>query len=456
MNFPPFSSLPFSNKGSLPEIAFPDTDSTSFFDGKYIRNILRQRLGQDASAEWFEPLSFSLTGGKEKILTITFPHEFFFRWYEEQGLPKLEKTVREALGFHTHIRYDWPHRHDHCPPTPPFSCVLSRTMRLTSNFDNFLSGGRNRDSVTLFRKALLQTPSVILLNGVTGTGKSHLLHAAAYELNSRFPQKISFLSCEELISWYRRSPDSLHKIFQECKALLVDDLQMLEGREKLQQELAVLLDSFSGRTFFIGALSRESAPLIPSLYDRLCSHLVLKLAEPDLDIRMRFAQVQMKKAGLPEHHGTALLLARRYLRLRHIQGMLEHVRLRYEQNGNLPSDAELTQLLDKNGPTPLVDVHSILAAVASRYGCTSSQLCENKRDIHLALPRQIAMYLCRRLLGESYPSLGLIFGGKDHSTVMYSVKKIEKIKVTNKDIHMQITELTKQCLNGNSRGGTPA
>ena len=57
------------------------------------------------------------------------------------------------------------------------------------------------------------------------------------------------------------------------------------------------------------------------------------------------------------------------------------------------------------------------------------------------------MYLCRSLLGESYPSLGLIFGGKDHSTIMYAVKKIEKLKVTNKDVHMLITKLTKQCAN---------
>ena len=103
-----------------------------------------------------------------------------------------------------------------------------------------------------------------------------------------------------------------------------------------------------------------------------------------------------------------------------------------------------------SAPAAPADVDSILAAVASNYGCTSAQLRENTRNKELSQPRQIAMYLCRRLLGESYPSLGLIFGGKDHSTIMYAVKKIEKLKVTNKDVHMLITKLTKQCANSAS------
>ena len=102
-------------------------------------------------------------------------------------------------------------------------------------------------------------------------------------------------------------------------------------------------------------------------------------------------------------------------------------------------------------PQPL-DVDSILAVVASRYGCTSQELMEKTRNTQLSLPRQIAMYLCRELLGESYPSIGLVFGGRDHSTIMYSINKIEKIQVTNKDVHMVITELTKQCTKGRNEG----
>ena len=83
--------------------------------------------------------------------------------------------------------------------------------------------------------------------------------------------------------------------------------------------------------------------------------------------------------------------------------------------------------------------------MASRCGYTSKDLRGRKRDPKLVRARQIAMYLCRELLGESYPSLGRMFGGKDHSTVIHAVKKIKETQVTNKDVHILVTELTQSC-----------
>jgi chromosomal replication initiator protein len=132
--------------------------------------------------------------------------------------------------------------------------------------------------------------------------------------------------------------------------------------------------------------------------------------------------------------------------------VLEQVFLRYEQNNVLPSVDDISSMLSRAGAPQPVDIDSILAVVASKYGCTSSELRENTKDNRLTLPRQTAMYLCRELLGESYPSIGHFFGGKDHSTVMYAVRKIEKMKVTNKDMNILITELTKQCRNALPKG----
>ena len=99
---------------------------------------------------------------------------------------------------------------------------------------------------------------------------------------------------------------------------------------------------------------------------------------------------------------------------------------------------------EKNGSlTP----EAVLSLVAAHYGFSSRDLRGKKRDNQLVEARQMAMYLCRELLGESYPSLGRIFGGKDHSTVMHAVKKIRENQVTNKDMHILVTELTQRCLN---------
>lgn len=427
-----------NQKGNAVSASNPATDS----DTRLVRSLLCRHLGNE-NPDWFSPLTFRLPEqGNDPMLTVFMPHELFFRWYEKRGRKELEQAVRNAFGSRMSVCYEWPHGKEQSSAAP----LTGEKNEQSSGFEDFLLNGRNRETVSLFRDALERAPSTLLLKGPSGSGKSHLIRAAYLQLGDRFHGRVVFLSGASLFS-ESRPMDWFRMVGHDTEAVLVDDLHLLEQAQHAQQTLAALLDSLTGRTFFIGALSSEHA-LLPELNDRLHSHLSFLLPAPDLDIRMRFAQMRMERAGLPENGTTALLLARRCVRLRHIQGVVEHVRLRYEQNGRMPSTEELNRILEAAGPAMPADADTVLAAVADAYGCTTSQLIENNRKKELSQARQIAMYLCRRMLGESYPSLGRIFGGRDHSTIMYAVKKIEKIKVTNKDVHILITKLTKQCANG--------
>lgn len=422
-------------------------------NGEQLRLLLRRRLGRK-TPDWFRPLSFRLQEDSG-VLTVSMPHELFFRWYEKRGRSSLEQAVRSLFGNQTSLRYEWPEQVRTI--RNPVRLSLSRTTRPcveSDGFDGFLLNGRNKETVLMFRDALHRQPAPLLLRGLPGTGKSHLARAAFQQLKKEFRGQVLFFPGSFLLSELEHTPGFFRQFFKGNTSLVVDDLQFLEKNPEAQRELAAMLDAMTGRAFFIGTLSADGM-LIPELYDRLCSYLSLYLPEPDLDIRMRFTQDLMERKGLPENRDTALLLARRCLRLRHLQGVLEHLTRRYEQNGSLPSQDDLESLLEQSGASVPVDVDSILAAVASSCGCTAAQLRENTRNKQLARPRQIAMYLCRRLLGESYPSLGRIFGGKDHSTIMYAVEKIEKLKVTNKDVHILVTKLTKQCANSVPGGSIP-
>ena len=430
----------------------PRGEPTLPSDSERLKKMFSARLPEEAGASWLSSLSFSLPGSGG--LTVHLPHELFFRWFSSSGRPHLEKAVRETLGP-LEISYDWPGLSAPVKSGPALE--LSRPSLPSSfTFENFIPGGKNRETLYLFRRSLHAHPGPILLHGPSGTGKSHLLQAACAVLKDRFPGKTLFLSCRELVSLFRRSPEQAHEALLSSSAVLVDDIQALEKHPDIQKELAPLLDSMP-ESFFIAACQTDGhdesgQKLLPLLYDRLCSRLSLRLEEPDLDVRLRFTQACMEHMGLPENRNAALFLSRHCLRLRHIQGVLEQVFLFYEQNNVLPSVEDISSILSRAGTPQPVDSDSILAVVASRYGCTSSELRENTKDNRLTLPRQTAMYLCRELLGESYPSIGHFFGGKDHSTVMYAVRKIEKMKVTNKDMNILITELTKQCRNALPKG----
>ena len=439
-----------TRKGGV--LPFPSgKDSPFVADAVQIKNRLQAYLDREEAEAWFSPLSFSLSANQ--TLEVSLPHELFFRWFCEAGRKALERTVRHCFG-NIGITYAWPGN------ASPEKVRSSQPPRLakqyTPTFEDFIPGGRNRDALLLLRRSLHALQGPVFLHGPSGTGKSHLLHASASELGTLVEGKVRIFSGRDILSLFHQSADRAHAELAACAAVLVDDIQMLEGYTGIQKELAAFLDA-EKHIFFLASYQTDGndesgQKLLPLLYDRLCSKLSLGLAEPDLDVRLRFTQAIMEKLGLPEQRELALHLARHCLRLRHIQGVLEQIRMSYEQSPVLPEIGELSSLLGRAGVPQPLDSSTIPAVVASRYGCTSSELCENTKDRHITLPRQIAMFLCRELLGESYPSIGLLFGGKDHSTVMYATKKIEKMKVTNKDMHIQITELTKQCRNALPKG----
>lgn len=414
-----------------------------------LKDMLRQAIPAPALPDWFDALAFTSSsplGGQGPLrITVQLPHQLFLRWMEKDGRSHLEAAVRRLFGPSAVLDYAWPEQGSQPHAAPAADAA----------FDDFLPGGRNREALHLFRAALRSSPSFILLRGASGTGKSHLLRAAAEELR-RGGKAVAELSFRDLASLFGGQSPAV-PLPPSC-AILADDIHLLEDRLSVQRELAAFLDAMEGRAFFIAAALADDdmdpgQVLLPELYDRLCSGLVLELAEPDLDVRLRFAQLRMERSGLPEQRDTALLLARRCQRLRHIRGAVEQMRLRYEQSATLPPSGELIQIMGRSGTPQPADVDHILAVVASRYGCSSSQLLENDKDKRLSLPRQIAMFLCREILGESYPALGRIFGGRDHSTIMYAVRKIGKTKVTNKDMHMLLTEMTKQCRKGSYMHG---
>ena len=195
------------------------------------------------------------------------------------------------------------------------------------------------------------------------------------------------------------------------------------------------------------ALSTESPgkKASPALESRMAMGFAVTLAEPDLDVRFRYVLRCFEERNIRADRDYALTVARLCQNLRTVKGTVNKIESFIDVTGQLPDSAELSRLLSDSGASLELSAETIVTMVGTRYGLSSKELKSKKRDQRIVEARQIAMYLCRDLLGESYPNLGKIFGGKDHSTVIYSVKKIEDAKESDKNLNILINELSRLC-----------
>lgn len=435
--------------------------------------------------------------GASPVLHVSFPHIFYARWFRQDGrIERFEYAAHLALGSDLVVRYhDFPRQEqsskgekkifpaEDAPPADHDSSPSSFTIPLTDEeeygFDNFFSGQKNELAVSILQNMLADLErgalpyNPVLLRGLPGTGKTHLLRAAAARLR-RIPAlteqgKIYVLSAPDFAGLFRQSParqEAGRAMLRGCAALCLDDAHLLVRSPQAQEELSALIDILAAknrpvlcacsylsprqRAELIGADAAETPSeeqLTPPLLSRLRKGIVLELAEADLDVRLSYAKHLLQELNLNTDRETPLLLARRSKQIRHLHGIILRVHAFFRHTGTMPDEQDLEGFFRASGSRDSLTPEAVLSLVATHYGFSSKELRGKKRDNQLVEARQVAMYLCRELFGESYPSLGRIFGGKDHSTVMYAVKKIREIQVTNKDMHILVTELTQRCLN---------
>lgn len=285
--------------------------------------------------------------------------------------------------------------------------------------------------------------NLLLIKGKTSTGKSLFLNILQNDFNIN--NNSSLISARDFSQGIKKG--IVDTLLQENTIICIDDIHCLSYTLKEQEELCYLIDAIlSHKKLLILSLSSDvESNFIPQLETRLLTSTLIEFPEPDIEMRLRYAQECFKKYNLNISKEYSLILARRCPHFRSILGTVINIWTFKNAKGNIPDEIELNRILISSGSSLDLTAETIITLVANYYGYTVKDLRGKKRDQVLVEARQLAMYLCRDILGHSYPNLGKIFGGKDHSSVMYAVKKIEKKIVTNKDMHIIVTKLTKLC-----------
>jgi chromosomal replication initiator protein len=419
---------------------------------------LRQQIPPTEFQAWFEPTSFlSARGGTVHVRVPTgrFVEEISGRYATE---------IRSALSRVSSepIRIQFIAERELEPeplPLPPTTDIPQSLFNPRYTFQTFVVGGSNQLAYAA-SLSIAENPSgsfnPLFIYGGAGLGKTHLIQAIGQSIrDSKRGMKVVYMSADsfvnELISSIRYDKmSSFRDRYRTVDALLLDDIQFLAGKERTQEEFFhtfnALYEAQKQIVFTSDAPPRE----IPTLEERLRSRfewgLIADIQPPDLETKVAILRKKGEEKRVQLPNDVALFIAERVRsNIRELEGHLNRVTAFASLTGH-PIDLDLTRealrdvLAKENKP---ITPGEILKVVSNHYGIKVSDVKSKSNARPISYPRQIAMYLCKMLTDLSYPEIGKLFNNKHHSTVIYSVEKIEKLREEDPAVANTLEMLTK-------------
>ena len=326
-------------------------------------------------------------------------------------------------------------------------------------FETFVVGSSNQFAHAAAR-AVAESPAhsynPLFLYGGVGLGKTHLLHAIGHQIVARRPElKVLYFTAEQFVnqlinSLRFKSMHSFRERYRSIEVLLVDDIQFLANKERTQEEFFHTFNTlYTSQRQII--LSSDSSPRnIPAIEERLRSRfewgLIADIQAPDLETKVAILRRKADQDGVVLPDEVALFIAYQVKsNVRELEGMLNRV-VAFSSLTAKPLSLELTKetlkdILPEEGRR--ATAADIIKFVARHYGLKVSEIKSKTNSKQIAFPRQVAMFLCKELTDLSYPEIGRQFNDKHHSTVMYSVDKILKLRATDAELERTLDGMTR-------------
>jgi chromosomal replication initiator protein len=331
-------------------------------------------------------------------------------------------------------------------------------------FDTFVKGLSNQFALAAALR-VAETPArsynPLFIYGSAGLGKTHLLHAIGQYVRLNYQHyEVRYVSTETFMNEYvdairANSMAHLRRRYRDVDVLLIDDVQFLEGKEGLQEEFFHTFNSLHGANKQIVISSDRVPDAIPTLEERLRGRfkwgLITDIQPPDLETRLAILRNKAERDHVQVPDDTLEFIASNVTsNIRELEGALIRVTA-YASLNQLAITTELAQqqlgdLLADSQIKPRTD-RELLDELATNLGFSVDELCGKSRQRPLVTARQIAMYLFRDLTDLSYPSIARLFGGRDHTTVIHAVEKIQRQMGERQQIYQQVTDLQNRLKN---------
>lgn len=447
-----------------------------------MRPALQARIGTDACRNWIDPLIY--LGAERGVGRFAAPTGFIGTWVsrnygepirqllmqEGQSISRLEFGVAESAAGPAPVAKGAPPA-AHAPKTVEFSATSDVELPQSPldarfTFDTFVVGKPNELAHAAARRVAERGAvsfNPLFLYGGVGLGKTHLMHAIAWEVRQNDPSaRVLYLSAEQFmyrfISAIRfKEMHGFKELFRSVDMLMVDDVQFIAGKDSTQDEFFHTFNALIDQHKQI-IISADRAPgEIDGLEERIKSRLqwglVVDLHPTDYELRLGILQSKAE-AQLAEHPGITIgpgvmeFLAHRISsNVRVLEGALNRL-FAFASLVGRDINLDMTQecLADiLRASERKVTIDEILRKVADHYNLRLSDLLSARRARAVARPRQVAMYLAKMLTSKSLPDIGRRFGGRDHTTVIHAVRKIEELRASDSQIAEDV-ELLRRML----------
>ncbi len=416
---------------------------------KKLRKQLESELDPEEFSTWFGPLK--VRSEEPDCLVLLAPNNRFLHTLEASYRPAVDRAIADLGDPSCRVLFSVDDR-DAKGGLPQFN---PRYV-----FETFVVGNSNQFAHAASR-AVAESPSrsynPLFLYGGVGLGKTHLMHAIGHMIQTRHSHlRVMYLAAEQFVNdlisslRFNRMP-AFRERYRNIDVLLVDDIQFLANKERTQEEFFHTFNTlYTSQKQII--LSSDSSPRnIPALEERLRSRvewgLIADNQPPDLETKVAILRrkADLEKTTLPDD--VALFIARQVKsNIRELEGLLNRV-LAFSSLTGKPLSLELAQetLRDILPPEDSrASAAEIVKFVARHYGLKVSEIKSRKNSQQIVFPRQVAMYLCKRVTDLSFPEIGKLFNDKHHSTVMYSVEKIEQLRESDRDLERTLEQMLQR------------
>lgn len=450
---------------------------------------MRSEIGEAGYNAWLKPLA--LLDCAEGVIRLTAPTQFMRNWVVNQYGPRFEELWKEhdagVEGMEIVVRPASRNAAETLPPParPGTSSDADEPSRPVEDgfpaandeeppldrnctFETFVVGLSNQ----LARGGAFQiaaspeaaahlTP--LFVHSRVGLGKTHLMQAVALHVQASQPaRKIVYLSAERFLSLYvnatadRRKMTEFRERHRSADVLMIDDFQFICGKEKTSVEFLHTLDELQSRNRQI-VISANAAPSgLPDVDERLSSRLgaglVVEIGPPDLELRLAILRKSLAARNATLSEPVLDYVARTVTsNVRLLKGALNRLVI---QSQLLDGSVEITpdrarQLLRDltANAERRITVDDIQRTVADFYDIGTEELTSARRSRDLVRPRHVAMYLARTLTSRSMPEIGRQFGGRDHTTVLHGVRKVERLKSEDPEVARDLERLRTEIEN---------